>query len=84
MNNRCECMLSAVTNAIFAHGDEGLARQVANDAPLMTVRSMKDLAKWVEREVRTYRFQEYEEARSGAMVDEEWLVNRCSGIAVVH
>ncbi len=41
-------------------------------------------AKWVEREVRNYRLQEHEEARSGAAVHEDWLVNRCSGIAVVH
>ncbi len=30
-------------------------------------------AKWVEREVRIYRLQEYEEARSGAAVHEDWV-----------
>ncbi len=56
---------------------------MAKDAPLKTIRGSKDLAKLIEPELRTYRLQEYEEARSGAVIDEDWLANRFSGIAVV-
>ncbi len=59
VNNGFECPISAVVNAVFAYSDEALARRVAQIERRPVVRTLKDLAKWVESEVQTFHLVRY-------------------------
>lgn len=57
VSSEYQCAHSAVVNAIYSFGDESLARKVAAHNKIPSVRGLKDLSKWVEHEVKTYRLR---------------------------
>lgn len=77
-----ECAISAVSNAIFAYGDEELARGVASVTERPSIRGLLDLSKWVEMQVRMYHLVGYRIEES--IVSVSWVVNHCRDIILLH
>ncbi len=67
---------------IFGYGDEMLARRVAQIERRPVVRTLKDLAKWVESEVQTFHLVRYGAVESA--YDVNWFVNNCRGVCACH
>ncbi len=82
VNNGFECPISTIVNAIFAYGDEALARTVSQIERRPVVRTLKDLAKWVESEVQTFHIVRYGAVESA--YDVNWVVNNCRGVVLVY
>ncbi len=82
VNNGFECPICAVVNAIFAYGDEALARRVALIERRPFVRTLKDLANWVESKVQALNLVRYGAVNSP--YDVNCFVDNCRGVFLVH
>jgi len=88
VSSQIECAKAAVVNAISTLGAsvEKFAIDVAVNRPRLRARSMKDVAKWVEEEVKYAHF-EYPHPpnrRYREVVSVEWIVENTNDILLVN
>lgn len=82
-NEEFQGINGTLANAFAVFGDVALAKLVLEKCLNRSHRSLRDMAKFIEREVRTYKLVPYDDVLHNRPVEIDWLLTKLEGVALV-